>query len=229
MKPPICAICDREFSPSEGGLIYFQETEEEKRANERFLEPGFVGHPSHAVWFCPEHYPLARTFSQLTRREAMQKIQSALQSSGGSAARDPFLQAAIDEARKGAAEGGIPIGSVLVRDSRIIGRGHNQRVQKESPILHGEMDCLQNAGRQTSYSDATIYSTLMPCYMCAGTIVQFGIPRVVVAESRNFPGARSFMESHGIEVIDLDDSECIQMMQEFIEKNPDLWSEDIAE
>jgi cytosine/creatinine deaminase len=142
---------------------------------------------------------------------------------------DEFMKAAIDEARKGRQEGGIPIGSVLVRDGRLIARGHNKRVQERNPILHGEMDCLNNAGRIGSYRNTTIYSTLMPCYMCAGTIVQFKIPRVVVGESRTFAGAREFMEQHGVEVVDLDLPECVQMMEEFIAAEPELWNEDIGE
>lgn len=143
--------------------------------------------------------------------------------------KDKFMQAAIDEALAGLAEGGIPIGSVLMRSDEIIGRGRNKRVQEKNPILHGEMDCLFNAGRIGSYRDTVIYSTLMPCYMCAGTIVQFRIPKVVVGESRTFPGARAFMESHGVEVIDLDLEECIKMMEGFIHDFPTLWNEDIGE
>jgi cytosine/creatinine deaminase len=142
---------------------------------------------------------------------------------------DEFMKAAIDEARKGRQEGGIPIGSVLVRDGRLIARGHNKRVQERNPILHGEMDCLNNAGRIGSYRNTTIYSTLMPCYMCAGTIVQFKIPRVVVGESRTFAGAREFMEQHGVEVVDLNLPECVEMMEEFIAEEPELWNEDIGE
>ena len=142
---------------------------------------------------------------------------------------DEFMQAAIDEARMGRAQGGIPIGSVLVRDGQLVARGHNKRVQENSAIKHGEMDCLTNAGRQRSYRDTVIYSTLMPCYMCAGTIVQFKIPKVIVGESRTFDGAREFMESHGVEVIDLDLQECVDMMNEFIEAEPTLWNEDIME
>lgn len=139
------------------------------------------------------------------------------------------MQAAIDEARLGRSQGGIPIGSVLVRDGRLVARGHNKRVQEDSAIKHGEMDCLTNAGRQRSYRDTVIYSTLMPCYMCAGTIVKFKIPKVIVGESRTFDGAREFMESHGVEVIDLDLQECVDMMNEFIEAEPTLWNEDIME
>ena len=139
------------------------------------------------------------------------------------------MQAAIDEARKGLAEGGIPIGSALVKDGQLIATGRNKRVQERNPILHGEMDCLNNAGRIGSYRNAVIYSTLMPCYMCAGTIVQFKIPKVIVGESRTFPGARAFMEAHGVEVIDLDLPECISMMEDFIAAKPELWNEDIGE
>lgn len=139
------------------------------------------------------------------------------------------MQAAIDEARKGLAEGGIPIGSALVKVGKLIATGRNKRVQERNPILHGEMDCLNNAGRIGSYRDTVIYSTLMPCYMCAGTIVQFKIPKVVVGESRTFPGARAFMEEHGVEVIDLDLPECVRMMEDFIAAKPELWNEDIGE
>lgn len=142
---------------------------------------------------------------------------------------DPFMQAAIDEARKGLAEGGIPIGSALVEGGKLVAAGRNKRVQENNPILHGEMDCLNNAGRIGSYRNTVIYSTLMPCYMCAGTIVQFKIPKVVVGESRTFPGARKFMEDHGVEVIDLDLPECVAMMEEFIRAKPELWNEDIGE
>lgn len=139
------------------------------------------------------------------------------------------MKAAIEQAQKSLSEGGIPIGAVLVQDHRIISRGHNKRVQEQNPILHGEMDCLNNAGRVGSYKDTVMYSTLMPCYMCAGTIVQFKIPKVIVGESVTFSGARHFMESHGVEVIDLSLSECIQMMEEFIADKPELWNEDIGE
>jgi cytosine deaminase len=142
--------------------------------------------------------------------------------------QDEFLKAAIDEARKGLSEGGIPIGSVLVRNGEIIGRGHNQRVQKDDPMTHAETDCLRNAGRIGSYAGTTLYSTLMPCYMCAGTVVQFGIKRVVVGESKTFPGAPEFMRSHGVEVIDMSNLECIEMMEDFIRTKPGLWNEDIG-
>jgi creatinine deaminase len=142
---------------------------------------------------------------------------------------DPFMREAIEEARKGQEEGGIPIGSVLVRNNIILGRGHNRRVQEGDPIIHAEIDCLRNAGRIGTYRDAVLYSTLMPCYLCAGAAVQFGIKKVIVGESRNFTGARAFMEEHGIEVIDLDIDECITLMQVFIAQNPRLWNEDIGE
>ena len=142
---------------------------------------------------------------------------------------DPFMQEAIHEAEKGRSEGGIPIGSVLVQNGRIIGRGHNRRVQDADPILHAEIDCLRNAGRIGSYRNTTLYSTLMPCHLCTGAIVQFRIPRVIVGESQTFAGARSFLEQNGVEVIDLDLSECISMMKKFIAENPTLWNEDIGE
>ncbi len=142
---------------------------------------------------------------------------------------DLFMKCAIEEAEAGLREGGIPIGSVLVRAGRIIGRGHNRRVQDDDPLLHAEIDCLRNAGRIGSYADCTLYSTLMPCYLCAGAVVQFGIGKVVAGESANFAGAREFLESHGVEVIDLDLDLCRTMMATFIEAHPDLWNEDIGE
>lgn len=142
---------------------------------------------------------------------------------------DEFMQEAIRQARKSLSEGGIPIGSALVKNGRLVASGHNKRVQEDNPILHGEMDCLNNAGRVGSFRDTVIYSTLMPCYMCAGTIVQFKIPKVIVGESRTFAGAREFMEQHGVEVVDLDLSECVDMMNGFIAEKPTLWNEDIGE
>jgi cytosine/creatinine deaminase len=142
---------------------------------------------------------------------------------------DVFMRAAIDEARAGLAEGGIPIGSVLVRDGVIVGRGHNRRVQQDNPMFHAEIDCLVQAGRVGSYRDTVLYSTLMPCYLCAGSAVQFRIPKVIVGESRTFAGARAFMEEHGIEVVDLDLPECVEMMEAFIADKPELWNEDIGE
>ncbi|TAJ45874.1 nucleoside deaminase [Methanofollis fontis] len=142
---------------------------------------------------------------------------------------DRFMEAALAEAEAGGAEGGIPIGAVLVRDGAIIGRGHNRRVQDDDPVLHAEIDCLRNAGRVGRYRETVLYSTLMPCYLCAGAVVQFGIPRVVVGESRNFPGARAFLVDHGVEVVDLDLPACYEMMARFIEDHPALWNEDIGE
>lgn len=142
---------------------------------------------------------------------------------------DEFMKAAIDEAKLGLQEGGIPIGSVLVKDGKIIGRGHNRRVQKDDPIIHAEIDCLQNAGRIGSYKDTILYSTLMPCYLCGGAIVQFGITKVYAGESATFPGSKEFMEQHGVEVVDMDLDECKNLMNDFIDKNPKLWNEDIGE
>jgi len=139
-----------------------------------------------------------------------------------------FMREAILEARKGLAEGGIPIGSVIVKGGKIIGRGHNKRVQELNAILHAEIDCLQNAGRIGSYKDIVLYSTLMPCYLCSGAIVQFGIKKVYAGESETFPGGKEFMESMGVEVINLDLDECKNLMKEFISKNPTLWNEDIG-
>lgn len=143
---------------------------------------------------------------------------------------DPFLQAAIDEAKKGLAAGGIPIGSVLVCDGKIIGRGHNQRVQQGSVIHHGEMNCLENAGRQKAsvYGRCTLYTTLSPCPMCSGAILLYKIPQVVVGENRTFLGAEKHLRSHGVEVTVLQERECIDMMREFIARNPGLWNEDIG-
>jgi len=142
---------------------------------------------------------------------------------------DKFMQAAFEEAKKGFSEGGIPIGSVLVKDDKIIGRGHNQRVQKDNPILHAEIDCLQNAGRIGSYENTVLYSTLMPCYLCSGAIVQFGIKKVIAGENETFQGAKEFLESKGVEVNDLDLEECKQLIRGFIELNEKLWLEDIGE
>lgn len=142
---------------------------------------------------------------------------------------DEFMRLAIEEAQKGLREGGIPIGSVLVKEGKLVAQGHNKRVQENNPILHGEMDCLNNAGRIGSYRNTVIYSTLMPCFMCAGTIVQFKIPKVIVGESKTFSGARQFMEAHGVEVVDLNLPECVQMMEDFIRDKPALWNEDIME
>jgi cytosine/creatinine deaminase len=141
---------------------------------------------------------------------------------------DKFMRIAIEEARIGLAEGGIPIGSSLVRGDQLLGRGHNRRVQHGDPIAHAEIDCLHNAGRVGNYRGTVMYSTLMPCYLCAGAVVQFGIKTVYAGESETFAGAREFMQSHGVEVIDLNLEECKQMMRDFIAKNPELWNEDIG-
>jgi len=144
---------------------------------------------------------------------------------------DPFLQAAVDEAKKGLAAGGIPIGSVLVIDSRIAGRGHNQRVQKGSAVLHAEMDCLENAGRlkPSEYRRATLYSTLSPCDMCSGAILLYKIPTVIVGENRSFRGPEGYLRERGVDVQVLDSAECVQLIQEFMERHSALWSEDIGE
>jgi creatinine deaminase len=142
---------------------------------------------------------------------------------------EKFLDAAISEAKQGLSEGGIPIGSVLIRDGKIIGRGHNKRVQDGDPVTHAEIDCLRNAGRVGNYSDTVLYSTLMPCYLCAGAVVQFGIKKVYAGEDETFAGAKEFMESHGVEVINLQSDECKAMMRQFIAENPKLWFEDIGE
>lgn len=138
-----------------------------------------------------------------------------------------FMALAVAEARKGLAVGGIPIGSVLTRGGQLVGAGHNQRVQQLDPILHGEMDALRNAGRQRSYKDTVIYTTLSPCMMCSGTIVQFGIPRVVIGENKTFGGNEEFLRSRGIDVVVLNDPDCIAMMEHFIATQPQLWNEDI--
>ncbi len=144
---------------------------------------------------------------------------------------DPFMQAAIEEARQGLAEGGIPIGSVLIIDGQIVGRGHNRRVQNGSAILHAEMDCLENAGRlkASDYRRAVLYSTLSPCDMCSGTVLLYKIPKVVVGENQTFRGPEDYLRSRGVELEILNDPECIRLMREFIQANPELWDEDIGE
>lgn len=146
-------------------------------------------------------------------------------------AGDPFLDAAIAEAAQGRSTGGIPIGSVLVVDGEIVGRGHNQRVQKGSVVLHAEMDCLENAGRMRAdiYQRATIYSTLSPCAMCTGAIVLYGIPRLVVGENQTFQGPQHLLEAAGVNVTTVSDERCINMMLGFIAAEPGLWNEDIGE
>ncbi|MFH1904308.1 MAG: nucleoside deaminase [bacterium] len=143
---------------------------------------------------------------------------------------DKFLEAAIEEAKKGMAEGGVPIGSVLVIDDQIVGRGHNQRVQKGSAVLHAEMNCLENAGRikASDYRRATLYSTLSPCDMCSGAVLLYRIPKVVIGENRTFCGPEDYVRSRGVEVVIIDNQECRQLMETFIKNNPELWNEDIG-
>ncbi len=143
---------------------------------------------------------------------------------------DEFMQAALEEARQGLAEGGIPIGSVLVLDGKIVGRGHNRRVQKGSPTLHAEMDCLENAGRLKAkdYQRAVLYSTLSPCDMCSGTVLLYKIPKVIVGENKTFQGPEDYVRSRGVELVILNVPECISLMEEFIAARPELWNEDIG-
>jgi cytosine deaminase len=144
---------------------------------------------------------------------------------------DQFLEMAIDEARKGLAEGGIPIGSVLVMDGSVVGRGHNRRVQRGSAILHAEMDCLENAGRlrPAEYRRAVLYSTLSPCDMCSGTALLYRIPKIVIGENRTFRGPEDYVRSRGVELVVVDSPECYEVMQAFIAAHPELWNEDIGE
>jgi cytosine deaminase len=144
--------------------------------------------------------------------------------------KDSLLRAAIEEAARGLEEGGIPIGSVLARDGKIVGRGHNRRVQRGSAILHAEMDCLENAGRlrASDYAACTLYSTLSPCDMCSGAILLYKIPRVVVGENRSFRGPEEHLRSRGVEVVVLDDPECVRLMETFVAARPELWNEDIG-
>lgn len=140
------------------------------------------------------------------------------------------MQAAIDEARAGAAEGGVPIGSVLVHEGRILGRGHNRRVQEGSAILHGEMDALERAGRQSAqvYRESVLYTTLSPCSMCSGAILLYGIPRVVVGENRSFMGEEALLRARGVEITLLQDPTCMALMDEFMTRHSDIWNEDIG-
>jgi cytosine/creatinine deaminase len=144
---------------------------------------------------------------------------------------DPFMEEAINEAKKGLAQGGIPIGSVIVHNETVIGRGHNRRVQRGSAILHGEMDALENTGRQQAsvYRNCELYTTLSPCIMCTGAILLYGIPKVVIGENKTFLGAEDLLRSKGVEVVVLQNNECIEMMETFMEQNPELWNEDIGE
>ncbi|MGQ9845233.1 MAG: nucleoside deaminase [Caldisericia bacterium] len=142
---------------------------------------------------------------------------------------DEFMKIAIEEAKKSLSEGGIPIGSVLIsKDGKVLGKGHNRRVQDNDPLAHAEIVAIRNAGRIGSYKDTILYSTLMPCYLCAGAIVQFGIKKVIVGESKTFPGAKDFLLSHNVEVVDLNLDECVELMKKFIENNQELWNEDIG-
>ena len=140
-----------------------------------------------------------------------------------------FLRIAYDEAKAGYEEGGCPIGSVLAEGDQLIAKGRNQRVQKSDPIAHGEMDCLRNAGRQKSYRSMSLYTSLSPCMMCTGTIIQFGIPRLVIGENVSFGGNENFLRELGIEVVIADDADCKELMRRFIEEKPELWAEDIAD
>lgn len=142
---------------------------------------------------------------------------------------DKFMRAAIDEAVKGLSEGGIPIGAVLIEDGKIIGRGRNKRVQERDQLMHAEIDCLRNARLTGGYHNTVLYSTLMPCYLCAGAIIQFGIKKVVVGEANSAPGAGDFMKSHGIEVVNLDSKECSELMESYISRNQSLWNELLSE
>ena len=143
---------------------------------------------------------------------------------------DPFLKAAVEEAERGLAEGGIPIGSVLVVDGKIVGRGHNRRVQRGSAILHAEMDCIENAGRLTAkdYRRSVLYSTLSPCDMCSGTALLYRIPKIVMGENQTFQGPEEYLRSRGVHLEIIQDPECIRLMQEFIKARPQLWYEDIG-
>ena len=140
-----------------------------------------------------------------------------------------FMAAALQEAKTGYDEGGVPVGAVMVEDGVIIGRGHNRRVQDGNPVSHGETDCMKNTGRRPDYSRVTMYTTLSPCMMCTGTILQFGIPRVVIGEAENFAGNIDFLHERGVEVVLLNDRDCIELMSRFIAERPELWYEDIAE
>ncbi len=139
-----------------------------------------------------------------------------------------YMQLAYEQAEISYREGGVPVGAVMIRGDEVVGRGYNRRVQDANPVSHGETDCMKNAGRRTDYGEVTMYTTLSPCMMCAGTIVQFGIRRVVVGEAKNFPGNLAFLGEHGVEVQVLDDPQCIDLMTRFIAERPDLWFEDIA-
>lgn len=139
-----------------------------------------------------------------------------------------FLKMALEQAKNGYEEGGVPVGAIMVEDGKVIASGHNKRVQDNDPIAHGEMDCIRAAGRRARYNNITLYTTLAPCMMCSGTIVQFGIKRVVIGENKNFQGNIQFLRDHGVEVLLVDDVDCKNRMDKFIKERPDLWDEDIA-
>ena len=139
------------------------------------------------------------------------------------------MQIAIEEAKKGLDEGGIPIGAVLTKDNRLLSKGHNMRVQENDPLMHAEIKCIKNAGRIKNYDNTILYTTLMPCFMCAGAVIEFKIPIVIVGESKTYKGAKKFLQRNGVKVIDLNLHECKQLMESFIKKNPLLWKEDIGE
>src|SRR6185295_13544958 len=171
-----------------------------------------------------------RSPRRLTTRSRVRGARERRERAMRGAMKDPFLAEALREAELGLAEGGIPIGSVLVIDGRIVGRGHNRRVQRGSSVLHAEMDCLENAGRlkAADYARATLYSTLSPCDMCSGTALLYKIPRIVIGENRTFRGPEDYVRSRGVELTILDDPECITLMREFIRARPELWNEDIG-
>jgi cytosine deaminase len=143
---------------------------------------------------------------------------------------DNYLNEAIAEAKKGLSEGGIPIGSVIVHNGKILGRGHNRRIQKGSVVLHGEMDALENAGRQPAsvYKNSVLYTTLSPCPMCTGAILLYGIPKLVIGENKTFMGSEELLKENGVEVVVVNNTDCIEMMEDFIKNNPELWNEDIG-
>lgn len=147
---------------------------------------------------------------------------------GGDAADREFMRRAFEQASRSYREGGLPIGAVMVEGGRIVAEGHNRRVQDGDPTAHGEMDCFRKAGRRSRYDSVTLYTTLSPCMMCTGTILQFGVPRVVIGEDRNFAGNGDVLRGYGVEVVLLDDEDCIELMASFIRERPDLWDEDIA-
>lgn len=139
-----------------------------------------------------------------------------------------FMKLALEQAKKSYEEGGVPVGATMVEDGNVIASGHNKRVQENDPIAHGEMDCMRSAGRRSRYDNVTLYTTLSPCMMCSGTIVQFGIKRVVIGENRNFEGNIQFLKDNGVDVLLLDDDGCKNLMDKFIKERPELWDEDIA-